>query len=313
SWTGSTDNVGVTGYDVFQGSTLKTSVTGITATVTGLTAGTGYTFTVRAKDAAGNTSPASGPATANTAATCSGGPQGFTNTTFTSQSGTFMVEFDAVPGSASMDGVVSLNGSATTAYTAMVAIVRFNNTNRIDARNGAVYAASNSVSYSPNTAYHFRLVLNTSTNRYDIYVRANGGAEQTIGTQYAFRNNTASFSNRCIKTEIGCIAVSNFEVNGVPNRMAMNAAVTPVTQPDTKPGIYPNPLGENGELTIDFGTRVESARIEIFDANGKRILNKATQNISKITLNISGIAKKGWYIVRVNNSLNIHDYKLVVQ
>ncbi len=313
SWTGSTDNVGVTGYDVYQGTTLKTSVTGLTATVTGLTAGTGYTFTIRAKDAAGNTSPASGPATANTAATCSGGPQGFTNTTFTSQSGTFTVEFDAVPGSTSMDGVVSLNGSATTAYTAMVAIVRFNNTNRIDARNGGVYAASNTVSYSPNTAYHFRLVLNTSTNRYDIYVRANGGAEQTIGTQYAFRNNTASFSNRCVKTEIGCIAISNFEVNGAPNRMAVNAAITPVTQPDTQPGIYPNPLGENGELTINFGTRVENARIEIFDMNGKLVLQRNVRNTSKTALNIAGIARKGLYIVRLNSHFGTRDYKLVVQ
>ncbi len=312
-WTGSTDNVGVTGYDVYQGATLKTSVTGLTATVTGLTAGTGYAFTVRAKDAAGNTSPASGPATANTAATCSGGPQGFMNTTFTSQSGTFTVEFDAVPGSASMDGVVSLNGTTTTAYTAMAAIVRFNTTNTIDARNGGVYAASNTVSYSPNTAYHFRLVLNTSTNRYDIYVRANGGAEQTIGTQYAFRNNTASFSNRCVKTEIGCIAISNFEVNGAPNRMAVNVAIMPVTPSNTQPGIYPNPLGENGELMIDFGTRVENTRIEIFDMNGKLVLTRTTKAVSKAKINTGNLLRKGVYIIKVSNDKKVHNYKLLLQ
>jgi chitodextrinase len=59
SWTASTDNVGVTGYDVYQGTTLKATVTTTSYTVTGLTAATAYTFSVKAKDAAGNISAAS--------------------------------------------------------------------------------------------------------------------------------------------------------------------------------------------------------------------------------------------------------------
>ena len=59
SWTASTDNVGVTGYDVYQGATLKATVTGTTYAVTGLTAATAYTFSVKAKDAAGNISASS--------------------------------------------------------------------------------------------------------------------------------------------------------------------------------------------------------------------------------------------------------------
>jgi hypothetical protein len=57
SWTGASDNVAVTGYDVFRNSALIGSTT--TATnfaVTGLTASTAYTFNVKAKDAAGNVS-----------------------------------------------------------------------------------------------------------------------------------------------------------------------------------------------------------------------------------------------------------------
>lgn len=59
AWNASTDNVGVTGYNVYHGSNLATSVTGTTATISGLTAGTSYTFTIKAKDAAGNLSAAS--------------------------------------------------------------------------------------------------------------------------------------------------------------------------------------------------------------------------------------------------------------
>ncbi|WP_374066204.1 fibronectin type III domain-containing protein [Actinokineospora auranticolor] len=66
SWDASTDNVGVTGYDVIREGGATTSVTGTSATVTGLSASTQYRFTVRAKDKAGNLSPASAPVTATT-------------------------------------------------------------------------------------------------------------------------------------------------------------------------------------------------------------------------------------------------------
>ncbi|MVP01590.1 glycosyl hydrolase family 18 protein [Paenibacillus lutrae] len=68
SWTASTDNVGVASYEVYKGTALVAAVTGTSYTVTGLTASTLYTFTVKAKDAAGNASPASAAVTATTTA-----------------------------------------------------------------------------------------------------------------------------------------------------------------------------------------------------------------------------------------------------
>jgi hypothetical protein len=55
-WTGSTDNVGVTGYDVYRNGSKVTTVTGLTSDQTGLSCGTAYTFAVAARDAAGNQS-----------------------------------------------------------------------------------------------------------------------------------------------------------------------------------------------------------------------------------------------------------------
>ena len=68
SWTASTDNVGVTAYDVYQGTVLKATVTSTTYAVTGLTASTAYTFSIKAKDAAGNISGASNTVTVTTLA-----------------------------------------------------------------------------------------------------------------------------------------------------------------------------------------------------------------------------------------------------
>jgi len=68
SWSGATDAVGVTGYDVYQGSSLVGSTASTTYTVTSLTPSTTYSFTVKAKDAAGNISTASNTATVTTLA-----------------------------------------------------------------------------------------------------------------------------------------------------------------------------------------------------------------------------------------------------
>jgi endoglucanase len=68
NWTAATDNIGVTGYEVYQGATLLNgNVTTLTYNVTGLTCNTPYTFTVKAKDAAGNKSAASNAVNPTTA------------------------------------------------------------------------------------------------------------------------------------------------------------------------------------------------------------------------------------------------------
>ena len=56
SWNASTDNVGVTGYEVFQGNTSLGTVTGTSTNITGLSPATTYSFKVRAFDAASNNS-----------------------------------------------------------------------------------------------------------------------------------------------------------------------------------------------------------------------------------------------------------------
>jgi chitodextrinase len=68
SWSGSTDNVGVTNYRIFANGALltRTTTAATTYTASGLTAGTKYTFEVYAADAAGNISPSSNSASVTT-------------------------------------------------------------------------------------------------------------------------------------------------------------------------------------------------------------------------------------------------------
>ncbi len=93
TWTASSDNRGVTGYKVKVGNAEEETVTALTKVLTGLTAGTQYTVTVKAVDEAGNESAA---ATAN-----------FTTLT--------APVVDTVPPAAPTDGAVKGTPTATTA------------------------------------------------------------------------------------------------------------------------------------------------------------------------------------------------------
>jgi hypothetical protein len=73
AWNASSDNVGVTAYDIYSGSNQVLSVSGTGATVSGLAASTSYTFTVKARDAAGNVSAASNAVSVTTDAGGGGG------------------------------------------------------------------------------------------------------------------------------------------------------------------------------------------------------------------------------------------------
>nr|WP_229911475.1 fibronectin type III domain-containing protein [Streptomyces aurantiogriseus] len=110
SWSASTDDRKVVSYDVYQGGTKIHSVGGgQTATVvTGLRPGTRYSFTVRARDAADNLSPASTPVRLATAPGADEGrdtaPTGFRATTRQAD-GAYYIDLAWVP--PRVDGVVT--------------------------------------------------------------------------------------------------------------------------------------------------------------------------------------------------------------
>lgn len=75
SWTASTDNSAVTGYAVYLNGVLTANTSVNSADITGLTANTAYTVSVKAKDAANNISAASSDLQVTTASVVSGTAQ----------------------------------------------------------------------------------------------------------------------------------------------------------------------------------------------------------------------------------------------
>jgi bacillolysin len=136
SWTAATDNIAVTGYNVYNGATLITTVTGTTFTVTGLSASTAYTFSVKAKDAAGNLSDASNDAIITTLATDTTSP---TAPSALTASGTTAT-------STNLSWTASTDNVAVTGYNV------YNGATLVTTVSATTYTVTG---LSPNTAYTF--------------------------------------------------------------------------------------------------------------------------------------------------------------
>src|SRR5437879_4146741 len=116
------------------------------------------------------------------------------NSAIASQTSGFEARFDATPTTANMNGVVGLANGPAADWTNLAAIVRFNATGTIDARNGGAYVAAAAIPYSAGTTYHFRLDVDIASHTYDIYVTPTGSPEQLLGSNFAFRTEQAAVS-----------------------------------------------------------------------------------------------------------------------
>ena len=154
TWTASTDNVGVTGYDVYQGAALIATVATTSYNVTGLTAGTAYAFSVYAKDAAGNVSAASNVVNVTTLTPDTQAPSAPTNLTAsgttsssTNLAWTASTDNVAVTGYDVYRGATLLTTVATTSYgvTGLTASTAYSFTVYARDASGNVSASSNTV------------------------------------------------------------------------------------------------------------------------------------------------------------------------
>jgi chitinase len=211
SWGASSDNVGVTGYQVFRGGSLVSTVTGTTATDTGLAAGTSYSYTVKARDAAGNVSAASNQVTATTQAggadtTPPGAPGGLavTGTTSSSVSLSWGASSDnvGVTGYQVFRGgsLVSTVTGTTATDTGLAAGTSYSYTVKARDAAGKVSAASNQVTATTQAAggggggnrlVGYFVEWGVYARNYNVKnIVTSGSAAKLTAIEYAFGNVT---------------------------------------------------------------------------------------------------------------------------
>ena len=137
------------------------------------------------------------------------------NSPVPTQTGAFEAQFDATAATASTNAAVGLSNGPAADWTNLAAIVRFNSTGTIDARNGGDYAATTAIPYTAGTSYHFRLDVDLASHSYDIYVTPAGATEQLLGNAFAFRTEQAAvpaLNNLGLDTNGGSATVCNVTV-----------------------------------------------------------------------------------------------------
>ncbi len=116
---------------------------------------------------------------------------------FNAQTGTFTIEWDAVPSGAGIDVVTGVSNGAPTAFSSIACSIIFATDGTIKSRNGGAPAASNVRTYTAGVSYHCKMVINVVAKTYSSYVTPAGGVQVQIATNYAFRTeqNTVTSLN----------------------------------------------------------------------------------------------------------------------
>ena len=110
------------------------------------------------------------------------------------QTGVFTAWFSATPSKARTNSVVVLAegdvNRSNPPHNVSQILVRFAEQGQVDVRNGTAYSADMVIRYEP-IQYDFRLVVDVPAKKYAAYVSWMGQPEVTLGTNLAFRDNTA--------------------------------------------------------------------------------------------------------------------------
>ncbi len=146
------------------------------------------------------------------------------------QNGGFRITFEATPSSNSVDAVTGLSSGPASSFSNLAAIVRFNSSGMIDARNGADYTTGSSIRYYAGATYRFILDVHVSLHTYNAYVMV-GTSQKTIGKNLAFRveqSRVITLGYLSALTNPGTHEICNISLRG------FSASPAIVTQPTNR-------------------------------------------------------------------------------
>jgi subtilisin family serine protease len=327
SWNASSDNVGVTAYEVFVDGAALGTTAGTSVNITGLTACTSYNFGVRALDAAGN---ASGTATTVGSTTgCSGGG----GTPFTE--GYFFETgwegwADGGSDCALYNGSFSWEGNRS---------VRLRD-------NSGVASSMTSPSYNlaglGSVSVSFYFYPNSMENGEDFWVRYNDGSGwQTVatyasgssfnngsfytatvtldaasfnltdGAQFRFQCDASANADQVYIDEVtvtGSLASGNAAgavatIHEVPSLRVMDAEI--MSEADVE--LFPNPASD--EVTVHVADGIK--RVIVFNIQGQEMLRRDYEGFDQATLDVSGLAA-GVYLISVQTEEESITERLII-
>lgn len=292
SWTASTDNIMVATYDIYLDGTLKTSSSSNSITITGLNPSTTYSFYVKAKDAAGNTSNQSNTTTGTTTENTGGNDGGSTTSCGTE-------DFEGVSGAVNTYKTVTWTNNGITWTATDSRSDQTINNKAITVRNGTLSSSTISGGISSLTI-KTQLKFSGTSGSFKLFI--NGVEKGTIPYNNTITNTTISNINIS-----GNITISIQSNSTTDNRVAFddlswncyNGLGTDETKVN-KFSIYPNPV-KNNTLYVTGKNIEKIKRVEIYNVNGilVQVIEKPFSNKNYITLKN---ATKGMYLLKFDNN-----------
>ena len=259
SWTASTDNIMVATYDIYLDGTLKTSSATNSATVTGLNPSTTYTFYIKAKDAAGNTSNQSNTATGTTTENTGGNDGGSTTSCGTE-------DFEEASGAVNTYKTVTWSNNGITWTATDSRSDQTINNKAITVRNGTLSSSTISGGISSLTI-KTQLKFSGTNGSFKLFI--NGVEKGTI--PYSDTVTTTTISNINVS---GNVTISIQNNSTTSNRVAFddlswtcyNGLGTDETTVN-KFSIYPNPI-KNNMLFVKSENLSKIKKVEIYNTSG---------------------------------------------
>jgi chitodextrinase len=309
SWTASTDNVGVTGYEVFKGGVSVGTTTSTSMSITGLTCNTAYSMTVKARDAAGNWSAAS-TAKSVTTSSCAitnmlinpGFESALTtgwsdnwgnatqNTTMTYvRTGTKSLKVGPAQGgiAQNLTSGFTVGGQYTisaycrysaTGSGAGIGVLAYNGTTQI------ANFESADITSTTFTQYYVTFTVPANTTKLQAYVWYNGGTPSLYCDDFILATGTQK-SAKIPNEELDLIDES-------PNEIL----------------IYPNPASS----TITISNLSINASIMAMSIDGKMIGQMKSSNERTLSIDIKNW-NKGIYILKIVNNGDLTVKKVIVE
>ena len=317
SWSAATDNVAVTGYDLYVNGTLKSTETGLTATVSGLNPSTSYSFYLIARDAERNSSPASTTVDGTTTAAPTGG---------TTASEIFFSEY--VEGSSFNKALEIANFTGATVDLSVYSIRKQSNgagawsagLNLTGTLNNAAvfilvdpqialscYAASSANLSSAQEAFNGNDAMGLFKNGVliDVIGTFNGGTANFAADETLRRKPSISAPNIIFNKTAEWDLYAKDTCNGLGSHAL--ATLSTVDLEEAKVTIYPNP--SNGSVKINFENANENYDVQIFSVLGQKVFEKSFREIPSAAINN---LQKGIYFVKITNNSQSVTKKLIV-
>jgi chitodextrinase len=296
SWTASSDNIGVSSYDVYVDSAFKSTVSGTTAIVNGLVPTTTYSFHVVAKDAAGNSSSQSNSVNGTTTViTSSCASESFENIPVNTTN-------DATYTTRTWTGDSGLEWTAALARTDL----SLNGKAIVLKGNLSASAASNGIGNFTITT-----VLNYSGTSGTYNLRVNGNIVGTIPYSTTGISTTTTISGINIQ---GDVVISITDNSTASNRVGIDdiswtcfsgLGLETLSQEEFK--IYPNPSNGNFNIIFDDSNAIHS--VEILSLLGQKVFEK--ENSHGASISVSNL-QKGTYLIKVTKDSKSIVKKIVI-